>query len=145
MYTGSQSAAFGNPEPLTEDSIRRQLDRILASPGFHSSGRMSRFLRFVVQETLDNGTDAVKEVTVAMAAFDRPADFNPKLDPVVRNEARRLRGKLEAYYAGEGAADRVRISIPKGGYAPHFEALETAAPAAGSSQPAAYLPASPPA
>ncbi|HLK66597.1 MAG TPA: LpqB family beta-propeller domain-containing protein [Bryobacteraceae bacterium] len=87
---------------------------------------MSRFLRFVVQETLDNGTDAVKEVTVAFAVFDRPADFNPKLDPVVRNEARRLRGKLDAYYSGEGSNDPVLISIPKGGYAPAFTALKQA-------------------
>jgi Tol biopolymer transport system component len=93
---------------------------------------MSRFLRFVVDETLESGPEGVKELTVAIAVFDRPADFNPKLDPVVRNEARRLRGKLEAYYACEGANDRVRVSIPKGGYAPHFAVLETtaAAPAA---------------
>src|SRR5579871_6822598 len=145
MSTALPAPQTGSAAPLSEAEIRRQLQRIQASPTFQSSPRMSRFLRFVVEETLQSGPEAVKEVTVAMAAFDRPADFNPKLDPVVRNEARRLRGKLEAYYAGEGAADRVRISIPKGGYAPHFEALETAAPAAGSSQPAAYLPASPPA
>jgi Tol biopolymer transport system component len=83
---------------------------------------MSRFLRFVVAETLVNGADAVKEVTVALAVFDRPADFNPKLDPVVRNEARRLRGKLDAYYAGEGSSDCILISIPKGHYAPAFTA-----------------------
>ncbi len=98
---------------------------------------MSRFLRFVVEETLESGPDAVKETTVAIAAFDRPTDFNPKLDPVVRNEARRLRGKLDAYYAGEGANDRIRISIPKGGYAPHFEVLEIAPAAA----PPAIAPA----
>jgi Tol biopolymer transport system component len=85
---------------------------------------MSRFLRFVVEETLVAGRDAVKEVTVAIAVFDREPDFNPKVDPVVRNEARRLRGKLETYYTSEGARDGIRISIPKGGYAPQFERVE---------------------
>lgn len=125
MSTALPSPQTGSAVPHLEAEIRLQLQRIQASPSFQSSARMSRFLRFVVEETLESGPDGVKEVTVALAVFDRPTDFNPKLDPVVRNEARRLRGKLEVYYAGEGANDRVRISIPKGGYAPHFEVLES--------------------
>src|SRR5262245_50588264 len=126
MSTPLPAPQSGSAASLLDEEIRLQLQRIEASPSFQSSTRMSRFLRFVVEETLQSGPEAVKEVTVAIAAFDRPTDFNPKLDPVVRNEARRLRGKLEAYYAGEGASDHVRISIPKGGYVPHFEVIDTA-------------------
>jgi TolB-like protein/Flp pilus assembly protein TadD len=35
-----------------------------------------------------------------------------------------LRARLEAYYLASGAADRVRISLPKGGYVPVFELVE---------------------
>lgn len=104
--------------------IRQQLDRILQSPGFQSSPRMSRFLRFVVETSLSDEADQIKETTVAIAVFDRSPDFNPKTDPVVRNEARRLRAKLDAYYETEGKEDPVRISVPKGGYVSHFEIVE---------------------
>jgi TolB-like protein/Tfp pilus assembly protein PilF len=47
---------------------------------------------------------------------------------VVRIEAGRLRRCLEHYYLTEGVADRVRITIPKGGYVPQFIVREEAAP-----------------
>jgi TolB-like protein len=37
-------------------------------------------------------------------------------------QARRLRAKLDEYYAGEGAGDAVVIRVPKGAYVPVFEA-----------------------
>lgn len=108
-------------QEVSTDEVRQALSRILASSPFCQSVRMSRFLRHAVEATLAGETDQLKEVCVGMAVFDRPADYNPKLDPVVRNEARRLRTKLEQYYAAEGLADRVRISIPRGGYVALFE------------------------
>src|SRR5258708_5615429 len=56
-----------------------------------------------------------------MDVFDRPADFDPKTDPVVRVEARQLRFRLAAYYPDRGHRDEVVISIPKGGYGAYFE------------------------
>src|ERR1051326_3644270 len=52
--------------------------------------------------------------------FDRRPDYDPKTDPVVRYEARRLRAKLDQYYEGLGARDPVRIELPKGAYVPRF-------------------------
>ena len=40
---------------------------------------------------------------------------------IVRTEATRLRGALARYYAGEGAADAIRIVLPPGSYIPRFE------------------------
>jgi Tol biopolymer transport system component len=107
------------------DSARVHLDRILASPSFSRSARISRFLRFVVDMTLEGRADELKETTVAVAVFDREPAYNPKTDPVVRYEARRLRSKLERYYAEDGAKERMRISLPKGGYVPRFEICDT--------------------
>ena len=47
--------------------------------------------------------------------------FDAQRDRVVRFEARRLRRDLDSYYVDTGARDPVRITIPKGGYVPHFE------------------------
>ncbi len=80
---------------------------------------MRRFLTFVVEGVLaDNGhAGDLKESVIGMAVFDRDAYYDPKNDPVVRVEARRLRSKLEEYYQGPGKQDAIRIEIPKGSYA----------------------------
>jgi adenylate cyclase len=59
--------------------------------------------------------------------FDRGQDFDPRLDPIVRVEAGRLRAKLQEYYEGGGQSDPVRIVFRKGSYAPTFEAATPAA------------------
>ena len=104
------------------DAVRAQLERILASPGFANAGRLSRFLRFVVERTLDGEGDQLKEYRLGTEVFDRPADYDPRLDSIVRVEARRLRSKLAEYYAGPGLGDPVLIGVDKGSYAARFTA-----------------------
>src|SRR3954463_10905312 len=94
--------------------------RVVASREFVNSERKRRFLKFVVEETLAGRADRIKAYSIAVDVFDRDSSFNPIADPVVRIEAGRLRRCLEHYYLGEGAADWIRITIPKGGYVPHF-------------------------
>ena len=55
-----------------------------------------------------------------MEVFDRKASYDPRVDPIVRVEARRLRTKLKAYYEGDGSADAVLIEFVSGGYAPRL-------------------------
>ncbi|MGA9353765.1 MAG: hypothetical protein WBV46_08755 [Terriglobales bacterium] len=100
-------------------SVQEELQRILASPTFLNARRPSQFLRFIVEETLA-GEDRLKEYLIGVEVFDRPQDYDPKDDPVVRIEAGRLRKKLAEYYAGPGANDAVVIELPKGGYVPVF-------------------------
>src|ERR1051326_7370235 len=102
------------------DVIRAEVARVLASDIFSKAERMARFLRFVTEATLDGSGDNIKEVVIGANVFDRPPDYDPKTDAVVRYEARRLRTKLEQYYDGPGSRDRVRIDLPKGAYVPRF-------------------------
>lgn len=55
-----------------------------------------------------------------MEVFQRSTGYDPRTDPIVRVEARRLRSRLEEYYAGAGKDEAVRIELPKGGYVPSF-------------------------
>ncbi|MEO8081149.1 MAG: hypothetical protein ABI641_11505 [Caldimonas sp.] len=56
---------------------------------------------------------------IAVEVFGRPvSSFDPKLDTIVRVEARRLRGRLARYYAAEGRAAPLRIGLPVGSYVP---------------------------
>jgi serine/threonine-protein kinase len=52
--------------------------------------------------------------------FDRKADYDPRVDPIVRVEARRLRDKLDSYYEADGRNDDVLICFEKGTYVPVF-------------------------
>ena len=44
----------------TADDVRRQLDRLLSSAVFTNAGRMSRFLKFVVEQTLAGEGERLK-------------------------------------------------------------------------------------
>lgn len=81
---------------------------------------MSRFLRFTVEESLRGNASQLKEIVIGTKVFDRKADYDPRLDPIVRVEARRLRRKLTAYYEGPGRQDPVCIEFPVGSYSPAF-------------------------
>ena len=56
-----------------------------------------------------------------MQVFGKEDTFDPRTDPIVRVQARRLRAKLVRYYREEGRADETVIELPKGGYAPVFK------------------------
>ena len=115
------SGGLGYSTPSSE-SVRSELNRILASAQFQSSERLRRFLQFIVLRALDGEGDQLKEYRIGVEVFDRSSSYDPRLDPVVRLEARRLRAKLKAYYEGEGQRDPLRIEVPKGGYVPCFVA-----------------------
>ena len=116
----------------TSRSVDPYLEKVLTSAEFARAKRMARFLRFVVEETLAGRGDGLKERQIGIEVFDRPAHWDPKLDNIVRSEARRLRAKLDVYYDTVGKRDQLRISIPKGSYAVEF--LEISQPNEGSTQ-----------
>src|SRR5712691_4186858 len=98
--------------------MRQALGKALASPEFQLSTRMRQLLQFLVEATLANRGAELKETVVGTEVFGRAPDYDPKIDPVVRKEARRLRLKLQEYYQGSGAGESSRIDLPKGGYVP---------------------------
>jgi TolB-like protein len=112
------------------DTVRRQLSRILASPGFCRNERLTRFLKFVVEQHLEGKAGELKESVIAMEVFGRNADHDPKQDSIVRTEASRLRARLNEYYLGNGKNDALAIELPKGGYAPLFRQLAIEQPTA---------------
>ncbi|UEM05794.1 tetratricopeptide repeat protein [Skermanella rosea] len=114
-------------EVIPPQLIQETLQRVINSREFINSERKRRFLKFIVEETLAGQADRIKAYTIAIDAFDRDPSFDPVTDPVVRIEAGRLRRCLEHYYLTEGIADRVRITIPKGGYVPRFIVRDEAA------------------
>lgn len=108
-----------NPIPERQE-ILAQLEKILGSDDFVTSGRSASFLNYVVRKTLDGEVEKLKGYTIGVEVFNKPQDFNPDTDASVRVEATRLRKTLALYYHGVGKDDAIVIKIPKGGYKPTY-------------------------
>jgi hypothetical protein len=123
--TPSADAAW---RPRLQDDPHWELaQRVVAGPHFARSHLMSKFLLFVVAETLEGRGSEISEHQIGVQVFDRPVDYRTLEDNIVRNYARQLRKRLADHFAEQGSAEPVRIDIPVGGYVPVF------VPAAGDS------------
>lgn len=107
----------GAPSPKV---VREQLEAILASSRFRASDSLCRLLRYTVDAALAGRGAELKEYTLGVEAIGRPASFDPRLDTIVRVQARKLRERLAAYYATEGSSTRCRIVYRPGRYLPEF-------------------------
>ena len=101
-------------------NVRAQLSRILSSSAFVNSPRMTSFLKFVVETTLQGKAAHIKEYLIAVEVFEKADSYDPQADSTVRTEASKLRAKLTRYYETEGQEDPLVITIPKGSYVPAF-------------------------
>jgi len=102
LPSAENSVAAPRPQvqvhPLPESAVRGELERLLTSSPLRDSELLKRFLQYVVENTLKGEGNQLKEYRLGVEVFGRDASFDPKLDPVVRMTARRLRVKLDEYY-----------------------------------------------
>ncbi|MBO9457596.1 tetratricopeptide repeat protein [Labrenzia sp. R5_0] len=122
MRSGRQQiVASGDVEEFDcPERVREELSRVLHSDHFHATPKRRAMLTFLIEEALAGRADTLKGYVIGLAVFCRDENFDPQSDPIVRLEARRLRHDLDSYYIAEGARNPIRISIPKGQYAPKF-------------------------
>lgn len=106
--------------PPVGTRVAEELERILATQEFRRAPQLGRFLRYVVEETVEGRGDRLKEYVIGVKVYGRGEKFDPRLDPIVRVQAGKLRARLAAYYAGVGAGRVLRIELPKGSYVPVF-------------------------
>ena len=76
-------------------------------------------------EAISGRGDQLKEYVIGVQVFDKETSFDPRADPIVRVQARRLRARLMRYYREEGRPDELVIELPKGGDAPTIKQRET--------------------
>lgn len=101
--------------------IDRQVERITQHPLFNQSKRLPIFLRYIVNESLNQGSEgSTKERTLGVEVFGRKPDYDNNSDPIVRVTATELRKKLAQYYYEDGHSDEIRIELPPGSYLPKF-------------------------
>jgi hypothetical protein len=125
------------------EAQRAELDTVLHSEPFMRAPTLANLLSYLCGKLFAGEAYQIKEYSVGVEVFRRGPSFDQDSDSIVRVEANRLRKRLAAYYAGEGASHRLQISIPLGQYVPEFKAVAAVpgeAPAVPATLAAASLP-----
>jgi len=94
--------------------------RIVASPPFSRSERLSSFLLLVCRLSLEGQNHRINEQYIGITVFGRRAEYDTSVDGIVRTHATRLRQRLEQYFAVYGQDETLRVVIPPGSYVPVF-------------------------
>ncbi len=128
-------AEFGPPAP--ESACRAHLQRILTSATFARAEQLRRLLAWLGERSLSPEALPPAEKEIGEIVLGRK-DFDPQTDSVVRKEMRRLREKMQQYYATEGARERVRI-VSTGGYRFRFVWSEESGRSLSSGRPCVLL------
>ena len=115
------NSAFAEPDVLfSVTAVEEELEQIFKDSHFTESAILRKFLSFIVQETILGRANRLKEYTIAINVLEKPLNFNPQENGIVRIHAGRLRRALSQYYNEMGCNDQIVITIPKGKYVPFF-------------------------
>jgi hypothetical protein len=109
---------------LELEANQTQVQRIVQSKAFRTSEVHRNLLQYLAEKSLSGTADSVKEYTVGLDVFGKPASYDPRQESVVRMHVGRLRQKLAEYYRSEGADDPILVDVPKGGFKVTFETRE---------------------
>jgi hypothetical protein len=112
---------------LAEDERWLAAKRIVDSPQFRKSPRLSQLLLYLSEQTLLNRTELLTEHTIAIRVFERDAEFNPGVDTIVRSHMVRLRQRLEQHALDNRGTASMQLAIPKGDYLVRFERIPSLA------------------
>jgi adenylate cyclase len=111
--------------PVSAKELRAHLEQVFQSKPFRNAEKLRRLLSYLIEAHLAGDDAKLKGYTIGIEALDRPDDFDPQLDPIVRVQAKRLRDGLDAFYANEGQQSSIRILIGKGSYRPQVQRIAT--------------------
>jgi hypothetical protein len=131
---------------IAVEECRDAIKRVLDSDIFSGSRRLSDFFAYSANAALEGRTE-LDQYEIAEKVLGRTDNFDPWDDAAVRKLATHLRHKLDEYYAGPGALDRIIVALPRRSYVLRFRRREVEAPAPAVSAVAAVatdLPAAPP-
>ena len=139
----SGHVSISNGKVFSIEERRALVQRVVSSRGFEKSTRMRDLLAYVCSRSLDDGAVDIREHEIGCAVFGRADDYDTGEDNIVRVNASQVRKKLEAYFAGEGAAETLILELPKGKYVPAFHErpeAEVASPVAIAAPEAMAVP-----
>jgi predicted ATPase len=130
VQSGDLAAVRVSPE-----EVRAELTRVLRSDAFSKAASLGLLLQHLVERTLDGTADQLKEYSIGVDVFARGESFDPRIDTIVRVQARRLRARLKEYYRSDGQFDPIVIEIPTGRYGATFASAYAAVRSVPSGRP----------
>ena len=104
------------------DANQAQIQRIVSSKAFKTSEVHRNLFSYLAEKSLSGEAQNLKEYTVGLDVFGKPASYDPRQESVVRMHVGRLRQKLAEYYRTEGVDDPIIVDLPKGAFALTFAA-----------------------
>jgi hypothetical protein len=113
---------------LETDPRWLSVQRLINTESFAKASRLSSFLLYIVERSLQGRTEEISEQQIGVHVFGRPTNYNPGDDNIVRQTARQLRQRLALYYQEEGRNEPIQIVVPRGGYTPQFQYTVEPAP-----------------
>ncbi len=100
-----------------KSEIEQALERVLTGSSFRSSAQCQSLLRYIVEHSLSQENEMLRERVIGISVFGRPSNYDSGNDPIVRARAAEIRKRLAQHYMqGEGVNEEIRIEIPPGSY-----------------------------
>src|SRR5258708_15306111 len=103
-----------------ESDVLNYLDDILNGLAFKGSPRSQAFLKHVVEKALHGDSEDLRERSIGIALFERPAAYDTADDAIVRVTASDVRKRLLQHYGNIGAEAEIRIRFPPGSDVPEL-------------------------
>jgi hypothetical protein len=103
--------------------ILKALATILESAPLRTSKQCQDLLRYVVEHSLREDNEALKERVIGCEVFGRRPDYDAAEDPVVRVRAGDLRKRLALFYRSMPPNVQVELDIPHGSYRVEFHPI----------------------
>lgn len=108
-------------EPKIEE-IRKALQSVLTGHSFGSTPQCQALLRYIVEHSLFEEIDMLRERQIGINVFGRVPDYDTGNDPIVRARAAEVRKRLAQHYLRQDHVDEeIQIKIPSGSYRAVFE------------------------
>lgn len=116
------AASRGDSDPSSRNDQWLLAERIAASRSFGRSKLLREFLFHLCSRHTEGRTSELTERQIGIHVFGRLEGYDSSDDNIVRNYARRLRKRVEEYFATEGTHEELGLDIPRGSYIPVFYA-----------------------
>lgn len=75
--TSGHSPKSGTTFSINQHALKEELQRVMSSPAFEDAERLQRFLKFVIEETLQGRGARLKESVIGIEVFGRSASYDP--------------------------------------------------------------------
>ncbi len=115
-------------------TVLAEAHRLAATPRFRRSEQLRLLLLYLAEHSASSDSDCLSEKAIGEQVFGR-RNFDPRIDTIVRTQARRLRRKLDDHYESETPPGGLRLVLSSHPYELRLAPLEAPVPPAALDTP----------